>query len=443
MGNSQQVFQSIFNRSMLENDSKDFLTGIAEEYPYFTAAQFYLLQKSEPGSDAYNKQLAKAAILFNNPFWLCYQLEQSFGSPELPLPITVHVAEDDSIYHAVSDDAETVQPISETLETILDQQIFGAETDGTEEISFEKNREFPMDSPPKVIGSSLTSEVTEHGEDITPDVVEKIIGAGNIPEPETDAETPALTAEEVQHIRDYNEGIILEKTGEANSNSQLESDTSDRALVFIPTEISNVPKNNNGNDGAALEETFDNNAIEPGIENKFAPTSEPTVTNPAVGQKISDDNPEEPGEEFAEKEIEPLRFTLNFTNATATTEDTIEFEPLHTSDYFASLGIKFSDEVRAADDKFGKNLKSFTEWLKTMKKIHPDQLPKQSAQSETIIQQMAEKSNIDGEVLTETMAEVLLQQGKLGKAIEVYHKLSLLNPLKSGYFASKIDEIER
>jgi len=146
--------------------------------------------------------------------------------------------------------------------------------------------------------------------------------------------------------------------------------------------------------------------------------------------------------DLPEKEIEPLNFKLNFTNATATTEDTISFEPLYTSDYFASLGIKFSDEVKP-DDKLGKHLKSFTEWLKTMKKIHPDQLPQQTEQSEIIIKQMAEKSNTEGEILTEAMAEVLLQQGKLGKAIEVYQKLSLLNPLKSAYFAAKIDKIER
>jgi predicted Zn-dependent protease len=56
---------------------------------------------------------------------------------------------------------------------------------------------------------------------------------------------------------------------------------------------------------------------------------------------------------------------------------------------------------------------------------------------------MAEKSNTEDEVLTEAMADVLLQQGKNAKAIEVYKKLSLLNPSKSAYFAAKIDDIEK
>ncbi len=40
------------------------------------------------------------------------------------------------------------------------------------------------------------------------------------------------------------------------------------------------------------------------------------------------------------------------------------------------------------------------------------------------------------------MADVLARQGKTEKATELYHKLSLLNPGKSAYFAAKIDQIK-
>ena len=149
----------------------------------------------------------------------------------------------------------------------------------------------------------------------------------------------------------------------------------------------------------------------------------------------SDDN------EGDEKEMAPMNIKLNFTQEMSTTQDTISFEPLHTSDYFASLGIKF-DENGKPVDKLGRQLKSFTDWLKTMKKIHSEQLPSSSEQTDNIIQKLAEKSNTEGEVLTEAMAEVLFQQGKARKAIEVYKKLSLLDPSKSAYFAAKIGEIE-
>ena len=113
------------------------------------------------------------------------------------------------------------------------------------------------------------------------------------------------------------------------------------------------------------------------------------------------------------------------------------FEPMHMVDYFASQGIKLSQEALQTD-KLGKQLKSFTEWLKTMKKVHPEKVVTIAQQTELLVQNLAEKSNIEDDVLTEAMAEVFAMQGKNNKAIEVYEKLSLLNPLKSAYFAAKI-----
>ena len=116
------------------------------------------------------------------------------------------------------------------------------------------------------------------------------------------------------------------------------------------------------------------------------------------------------------------------------------FEPLSATDYFASQGIKLSEEVQAGD-KLGKQLKSFTEWLKTMKKVHGNKLPEGNEQVDLLVQKLAEKSNEEGIILTESMAEAYIQQGKNIKAAEIYEKLSLLNPSKSVYFAAKIESL--
>src|SRR5450755_1884019 len=50
--------------------------------------------------------------------------------------------------------------------------------------------------------------------------------------------------------------------------------------------------------------------------------------------------------------------------------ESIVFAPYHVIDYFASQGIKLVIEDQPADN-FGKQLKSFTDWLKVMKKL-PD-----------------------------------------------------------------------
>ena len=58
------------------------------------------------------------------------------------------------------------------------------------------------------------------------------------------------------------------------------------------------------------------------------------------------------------------------------------------------------------------------------------------------IQQIADSSNTVREVVTEAMATVLEKQGKKDKAIELYNKLSFLNPHKRAYFADKIKKLK-
>ncbi len=129
------------------------------------------------------------------------------------------------------------------------------------------------------------------------------------------------------------------------------------------------------------------------------------------------------------------------TSAAPTEKEEILFEPLHASDYFASQGIKLSEDALGAD-KLGKQLKSFTAWLKTMKKVHPDKLPIVNQTTETAVQTQAEQSNIEEEIVTEPMADAYVLQDKHAKAIDIYHKLSLLNPTKNAYFAAKIDSLK-
>jgi hypothetical protein len=43
--------------------------------------------------------------------------------------------------------------------------------------------------------------------------------------------------------------------------------------------------------------------------------------------------------------------------------------------------------------------------------------------------------------VTEAMADIWIKQGNINKAKEVLHKLSLLDPSKSAYFANRIKEL--
>lgn len=121
-------------------------------------------------------------------------------------------------------------------------------------------------------------------------------------------------------------------------------------------------------------------------------------------------------------------------------EPLIPLEPYYTIDYFASQGIQLTEAEN--QDNLGRKLKSFTDWLKTMKKVHSEKRePAIDAFAEARIKEGADRSNDLKEVWTEAMAEVYLKQGLKHKALEVYQKLSLQNPAQSANFAAKIAEL--
>lgn len=139
--------------------------------------------------------------------------------------------------------------------------------------------------------------------------------------------------------------------------------------------------------------------------------------------------------ENEQPEEKPVVVQVNTEERPKVEEATPAFEPYHTVDYFASQGIKLQ-QSEFGQDKLGKQLKSFTEWLRSMKK-----LPAASTQQDEVVSVIAEHSLEDKEVLTEAMAEVWIKQGNREKAREIYGKLSLQNPSKSSYFAAKIEQL--
>jgi len=121
----------------------------------------------------------------------------------------------------------------------------------------------------------------------------------------------------------------------------------------------------------------------------------------------------------------------------------LTFEPYHTVDYFASQGIKAKEEEDKPKDQFTRQLKSFTEWIKAMKRLPQSEMAASvSVTDEKKVEKMAESSIHDRDVVTEAMAEVWEKQGNTAKATEIYQKLSLLNPAKSSYFAAKIEQLK-
>jgi hypothetical protein len=141
-------------------------------------------------------------------------------------------------------------------------------------------------------------------------------------------------------------------------------------------------------------------------------------------------------------------------NKPVTPDQILEIESpvlYHTIDYFASQGIKI-DLNQGHQDELSTKLKKFTDWLKEVKHPAPETQTTADLEADTpfssesdiekAVVTIAEKSNESREVVTETMAEVLGKQGRREKAIQLYQKLSFINPEKSVYFAAKIQQLK-
>ena len=145
----------------------------------------------------------------------------------------------------------------------------------------------------------------------------------------------------------------------------------------------------------------------------------------------------------AEADTEPIAIPGLKLEPLDTSKANLLFTPYYTVDYFASQGIQLNDEGNTGD-RFGSQLKSFTSWLKEMRRL-PEATAgiRFNAKNEAVIEKMAEKSLNGENEETAAMAEVWAKQGNKGKAIEIYQKLSLLNPSKRAYFAAKIEHLKK
>jgi len=387
------LFESVFKKKLSDADTTSYLENLTAAHPYFSVAQFYLLKLSENAA-GYKQQAQKTAALFNNNYWLNFQLQEAkfYG---------------DTVGEKISD------PVAAGTATA-----FRPEADVILDTSYESATEVPG-----IQSGKLTETPAEPEAEPVKDFAENEAQAPGNPVA-VFTESPANTGKE---ICSQTENAIEDNT--VTVEPAAATDIAEAQHPFPVEDTageSTATENNASRADAASIQTGENNAAE----------------NAPVAQQetIVDEDTAAGGNTAAFKISLPV-----MDNTIAA--DSLAFEPLHTTDYFASVGIKLSEEEKSADT-LGKQLRSFTEWLKTMKKVHAGQVPvvatptADSTAAENSIQKLAEKSNEEDQVLTEAMADVLLQQGKELKAIEILEKLSLLNPGKSTYFAAKINQIK-
>lgn len=253
---------------------------------------------------------------------------------------------------------------------------------------------------------------------------------------------PAIVGSVVEPAKDTME-VVVEEALFAGADAPAEavaepvntaSDAQPGSMVALAEEVTAVPE------PTAAE------ALLQSIEKaKSLRESLQKMNNDLNGEEpIKDEEPpfvlDEQIEAVAEAQA-PVQGAQTAAEVKPVAEQTFVFEPYHTIDYFASQGIKLTLEENPSDP-LGKQLKSFTDWLKVMRRLPQKEreiIPDRAA--EQTVQTIAAHSVIGREVVTETMAEVLAKQGMPERARAVYEKLSLLNPDKRAYFATKIEQL--
>jgi hypothetical protein len=404
---NKRIFYSEY---FYEKGSKDtsVLERNANEYPYSSLASFLLLYHYKKTSNpAFEKFAKKTALLFNNPYWLQFQLFDKSA------PIS-HANE-------VTNNDNNVFISTSSAENAFEETTSKAEGDF--------NGDFiPVENQIATIDNGEVSLETSSGENVIEESVDdfrqepfndEVVNEENAITTTDNGETSSeysSTDNVIIKTEEVGKELLFAETSDQESNKENTETVNDS---FDGENLQQIPENEANLEEPVLSNSFQKNEF---VENENRVNQTPSPEDRLIEIAAS---------EKAEIEKEN---TIN-------ENEPIAFEPLHTVDYFASQGIKITEEL-LTKDKLGSQMKSFTAWLKGMKKLHPGKLEEQSLATEKLIQASANESNFNTEILTEAMAEVLIKQDKKDKAIEMFSKLSLINPSKSAYFAARIESIK-
>ena len=474
------------------------LAHLATEYPYFATAQLLLAAKlkQEGKTGAFQQQLQKAALFSTNPFWLNFQLasdteetidllgttaststnfvEKPFIHPilssEMPSGITAGALEASEIdTKPLFNEDKVLQPVEElptsvetakssieatnhyspysdlvdvpTLPTIKEESVTPISTVPSEpsnNVNTLSNIQWdPYVDVPGVVSfgnhpSQVPIETTTASFASTAEVVLPQIAP--IVTPSSTIEIPTLEA--VKQLLGNNNGPALPQQPPITQSGVISDEviapvqtSADQAATHhVETSTANFPKP----DFTAFNAvTLSEEAFE--LENEINNTE-------AITNTLADT----PNVDTANNISSLLgNQAANFKKPVGV-DDKLEFEkePYYTIDYFASQGIKI-DLTKQPQDKLTTQLRRFTDWLKHMKKIDPNPVDLGTdPELEKAIADIAQTSLSAREIVTETMADIFVKQGKVDKAIQLFIKLSFLDPEKSAYFATKIQQLK-
>lgn len=492
----QPIIQHLFQASSLEDVSRQRLESFVEEYPSFGIGHYLLSRKLRTEGDGnYREETQKTNLYFTNPFWLQWLLENSEATRE-----TIAGPVQEQIAASTTEAGPAVA--AEASYSVQSEGAVAAHGDEPVAAHLQEPDEALLQEPvaaqlqePVAAGHHVWNEEPVSSVAASDDELDRAAEPNAVTLAESwlhengEREAPAPT--EAFHMTGPSAAeLLLESIEEAKGLRENLQRMSDDYAAAVSPEAAAV-----SHAGAVSPEAMEFShpaadsltaaaAQETPIHDEEAPFILPEAEEPAtvVGKDVT--SAEEIGVPAAEIEVPgaaaevaaaanevpvaaieaSVAATTDAPAASETpavaglspaaaeqpvippaqpviSEQSFIFEPYHTIDYFASQGIKLTLDENPSD-QLGKQMKSFTEWLKIMRRLpQKERVIVQDRVAEQTVQTIAAHSIESKEVVTETMAEVLAKQGMPQRARAVYEKLSLLNPGKSAYFATKIEQL--
>lgn len=427
---AQRIIQQIFQQPELARVSIVTLEGVVDEYPYFTAARLLLAQKNyEQYPNLESPAVKKAQLYCNNPHYFFQFLTGEPGKADnynytpsptpAPPPFTAPAPVEKQ---AVTPNWETItrgESEGELAFMIREREEIRAAIKRMEAQEEEQAR---RDSEQLTVDNGQLEEAAPKAEAFEEEALEEPITYA-VPEaiatPETTA-APEATATQEEEVEDSWEFTV--------DNEQPEEPVSPAATIIAQvTEV--IPE------APAVTQPVQEEVKE---EEKAPLTS--VAELPVNQQTISS------GEEPIK--IYPLEMPKE--------ETTLTFQPLYTDDYFAYKRLQEPGDAEELNEKGMADMRSFTDWLREMKQsfakkadkdwyhqqLHRLYVDDDPEVSEAVEKMAMESITLNDDIVSETLAEIWARQHQYQTAIQIYQKLSLLNPNKSAYFAQKIQELQ-
>jgi hypothetical protein len=436
---AQRIIQQIFQQPELDRVSIVTLEGVVDEYPYFTAARLLLAQKNyEQYPNLHAPAVKKAQLYSNNPHYFfqfltgelkhndtgadAYHYTPSPGytpsSDYTPSPIAA--------MPVIPPAPVEKQPLTPNWETITRRDSEG-------ELDFMIREREEIRAAIKRMEAQEKEEEEQQARQAIPEAVH--------------------TENIIQHTPENSVQLTIEPAQPEEPAPQAESfeeEALEEPITYASPEVEDSWEFTVGNQQA---------------DEPVVPTVEP------VTEALADTREASPEEVKEEKTAAPLAAELPVNQPTVTAaeepikiypleipeeETTLTFQPLYTDDYFAYKRLQEPGSADELNAKGMADMRSFTEWLREMKQsfakkadkdwyhqqLHRIYVDDDPEVSEAVEKMAMESITLNDDIVSETLAEIWARQRQYQTAIQIYQKLSLLNPNKSAYFAQKIQELQ-